>query len=109
MKRAVISLLVVLTSISPVAAQTAFRFPSTLIISDAALRAGDVAAQAGGQAQPAAPASPPTSSGPRVPLTLEEAVKLALDHNLDIAVARLNPPTFDLSLASLLAVYKPTV
>jgi outer membrane protein len=108
-KRIVISILVVLASISPVAAQTALRFPSTLIISDSALRAGDVAAQAGGQAQPAPPAAPPTSSGPRVPLTLEEAVKLALDHNLDIAVQRVNQQTYDVSLASLRSVYSPTV
>jgi outer membrane protein len=43
-----------------------------------------------------------------VPLTLEEAVKRASDSNLDIAVERLNPQTFDLSLAGLYAVYHPT-
>ncbi len=40
-------------------------------------------------------------------LTLDEAVKLALDKNLDIAVERLNPQTFDLSLAALRGVYRP--
>jgi outer membrane protein len=43
-----------------------------------------------------------------VPLTLDEAVKRASDTNLDIAVERLNPQTFDLSLAGLYAVYHPT-
>jgi outer membrane protein len=43
-----------------------------------------------------------------VPLTLEEAVRRATDSNLDIQVERLNPQTFDLSLASLEAVYHPT-
>ena len=43
-----------------------------------------------------------------VPLTLEEAVQRASDSNLDIAVERLNPQTFDLSLAGLYAVYHPT-
>jgi outer membrane protein TolC len=46
---------------------------------------------------------------PTVALTLDEAVKLALDRNLDIAVQRLNPQTFDTTAASLRAVYSPTV
>ena len=53
--------------------------------------------------------SPSPDTRPRVPLTLDDAVKLALDRNLDIAVQRLNPQTFALSLASLQAVYKPTL
>jgi outer membrane protein len=43
-----------------------------------------------------------------VPLTLEDAVKHAADNNLDIAVERLNPQTFDLSIAGLYSVYHPT-
>src|SRR5436190_5104585 len=42
-----------------------------------------------------------------VPLSLEDAVKRAADNNLDIQVERLNPQTFDLSLASLQAAYHP--
>jgi outer membrane protein len=53
-------------------------------------------------------ATPPASSA-TIPLTLDEAVKLALDQNLDIAVQRLDPQTYDLSLASLRAIYRPTV
>lgn len=52
-------------------------------------------------AGPAPAASAPTS------LTLDEAVKRALDRNLDIAVERLNPQTYDLSLAGLEAAYRP--
>ncbi len=42
-----------------------------------------------------------------VPLTLEDAVRRAMDNNLEIAVERLNPQTFDFTLASLRANYKP--
>ena len=42
-------------------------------------------------------------------MTLDDAIKLALDRNLDISVQRLNPQTFDYSLASLQAIYRPTL
>jgi outer membrane protein len=104
-KRAVLIVLVTFSSILPAVAQTAIQFPRSLVISQASLQA---AAQAPVQS-PAQTASIPGQTGPRVPLTLDEAVKLALDHNLDIAVARLNPPTYDLSIASLRSIYSPTV
>ena len=44
---------------------------------------------------------------PSVPLTLEDAVRRAIDNNLEMVVERLNPQTFDLSLAALRAAYKP--
>jgi outer membrane protein TolC len=46
---------------------------------------------------------------PVVSLTLDEAIRLALDRNLDIAVQRLNPETFDYSIAGLRAFYRPVV
>jgi outer membrane protein len=57
---------------------------------------------------------PPVEPAPGVPpatldLRLEEAVALALERNLDIAVERLNPQTYDLSIAALRALYKPVV
>jgi hypothetical protein len=52
-------------------------------------------------------AQTPASVEAPTPLTLDEAVKRALDRNLDIAVERLNPQTFDLSLAGLRATYRP--
>jgi outer membrane protein len=46
--------------------------------------------------------------GPSFPLTLEDAVRRAVDNNLEIAVERLNPQTFDFTLASLRANYNPS-
>lgn len=103
-KRAVILYLVFLASLSPAAAQTGIRFPHSLTISDTALRAGEQA-----QTAPATRAPISGQTGPSVPLTIEDAVKLALDHNLDISVQRLNQQTYDISLASLRAVYSPTL
>lgn len=52
-----------------------------------------------------AAAAPPN----QVELSLDEAVKRALEQNLDIAVERLNPRTFDFSIAALEANYRPTL
>src|SRR5260370_37982582 len=46
---------------------------------------------------------------PVVRLTLDDAVKAALEHNLDITVQRLNPAINDIAIASLRAVYHPTL
>jgi outer membrane protein TolC len=54
------------------------------------------------------PTNPP-QPGTRIELTLDEAVKRALERNLDLAVERLNPQTFDWALASLRANYKPVL
>src|SRR6266566_4176078 len=59
-------------------------------------------AQQGGQTT--APAA-----GPKVALTLEDAVKLTLDRNLDIAVQRLNPEISDLAVATVQAAYLPNL
>ena len=47
------------------------------------------------------------ASAPAVLMTLEEAVRRAIDNNLEMVVERLNPQTFDFTLASLRANYKP--
>jgi outer membrane protein len=74
-------------------------------------RSAQAAPAAPGQTAPGAPgttsATSPTAA--TVPLSLDDAIKLALDRNLDISVQRLNPQTFDFSLASLRAVYKPSL
>jgi outer membrane protein TolC len=77
------------------------------LIREAALRAG---------VEPNANATAPlaqTVAGqgdrPTIRLSLDDAIKLALDRNLDISVQRLNPQTFDFSLANLRAAYKPTL
>ena len=49
------------------------------------------------------------AAGPRVAMTLEDAVKLALDRNLDIAVQRLNPQISDLAVASVKSIYNPSL
>jgi outer membrane protein TolC len=47
--------------------------------------------------------------GPALQLTLDDAVKLALERNLDLKVQRLNPELQDIALASARAFYSPTV
>jgi outer membrane protein TolC len=44
-----------------------------------------------------------------VPLTLDDAVRFALDRNLDIAVQRLNPEINDIVYASTKSVYHPAL
>jgi outer membrane protein TolC len=53
------------------------------------------------------PSTPPPSPGATIDLTLDEATARALERNLDIAVERLNPQTFDLNIARLRAAYRP--
>jgi outer membrane protein len=104
--RAIVSILGLLVFISPAAAQTASVQFKPLVISNTAIQAAVQSAQA----QPQAPGTtPPTSSGPRVPLTVDEALKLALEQNLDISVQRVNQQTYDISIASLESVYNPTL
>src|SRR5579862_4957990 len=70
------------------------------LIKQAALRIANGAADV----QQPAPTSP---TRPVVALTLDDAVKFALDRNLDIAVQRLNPEINDISVAKIRSVYKP--
>jgi len=59
--------------------------------------------------QPQVPANEPSSTAPATPLTLDQAVQMALDNNLDIAARRLNAQTFDYALAAARAAYRPSV
>ena len=52
---------------------------------------------------------PPDATGPRVSLTLEDAVKRALENNLDIAVQRIDQQIYDVDIASIRSVYSPTL
>jgi outer membrane protein len=97
-KSSIFSLVVILSSIAPAAAQTGLRLPPIVFQT----------IQPGAQVPLPVPADP-TDSRPRVSLTLEDAVKRALDQNLDIAVQRINQQTFDVTLASLRSVYSPTI
>jgi outer membrane protein TolC len=49
------------------------------------------------------------ANGPAVQLTLDDAVKFALERNLDIQVQRLNPELQDIALASAKAFYSPAL
>jgi outer membrane protein len=55
------------------------------------------------------PTVPPPPPGMRTELTLDAAVERALDRNLDLAVERLTPQTFDFSLAGLDATFHPNL
>src|SRR3954467_2452084 len=46
---------------------------------------------------------------PVVGLTLDDAVKFALERNLDIAVQRLNPEINDIAYASIKSIYHPNL
>ena len=71
----------------------------------------EAARQTGAGAQAADPAQRPAAgaSRPTVRLTLDDAVKFALDRNLDISVQRLNPQINDISYAGIRAVYRPSL
>jgi len=56
-----------------------------------------------------AAAQVPPAAGTVVRMSLDDAVRLALDRNLDIAVQRLNPQTFDFSIASIESAYRPAL
>ena len=68
--------------------------------------------QAAQQAQPQSqsPAGAPTAvfmtAGPRVNLTIDEAVQRGGEKNIDIAVARITPQLSDFSIAGLEASYR---
>jgi outer membrane protein TolC len=51
---------------------------------------------------------PPPPAGTQADLTLQDATTRALERNLELAVERLNPQTFDLSIARIQAAYRPT-
>jgi outer membrane protein TolC len=69
------------------------------------------AERAGVPAQTSAPTAQTAAGGaqPTLSLSVDDAIRLALDRNLDIAVQRLNPQTFDYSIGALQAQYRPTL
>jgi outer membrane protein len=73
---------------------------------------GQIGAPTPGQANQSPSIQTASATGdtrPIVRLSLDEAVKLALDNNLDIAVQRLNPQINDIAIASIRAVYHPSL
>ena len=71
-------------------------------------QAADRAAIGDSGSQQPGPAAP-GEARPVVRMTLEEAVKFALDLNLDIAVQRLNPEINDIAIASINSIYHPAL
>ena len=69
------------------------------------------AADPNSRLQAPATAQPGTTQDnrPVVAITLDEAVKFALERNLDIAVQRLNPEINDIAYASIKSVYHPNL
>ena len=53
------------------------------------------------------PTAPPLPAGRVVELTLDEVTARAMEQNLELAVERLNPQTFDFSIAAIEANYRP--
>jgi outer membrane protein len=64
---------------------------------------------ANGDLDPQQTTRAPGETTPTLRLTLEDAVKFALDRNLDIAVQRLNPQINDIAVLSVKSVYNPTL
>jgi outer membrane protein TolC len=90
----------------PAIAQSADRARIETLAREAAQKF-DQARAAAGAAQ-TRPTAPPLPAGTVLELPLEEAVQRALERNLDIAVERLDPQSFDFSIAALEANYRPT-
>ena len=57
-------------------------------------------------ATPGQPTAPFVTVGPRVDLSIEEAVARASEKNIDVAVARITPRLTDFSIAALDANYR---
>jgi outer membrane protein TolC len=65
--------------------------------------------KAGRPASADAQQPPAGETRPTVTLTLEDAVKFALERNLDISVQRLNPQINDIAYASIRSIYHPSL
>jgi hypothetical protein len=87
--------------------------PATLSAQESDVKIKDLIAAASkmtaSQIGAPSPTLPASGQGPLVPLTLDEAVKFALDRNLDIAVQRLNPQLQDIAIASARTVFSPVL
>ena len=58
---------------------------------------------------PMQPSAPFVTAGPRVDLSIEEAVTRARERNIDVNVARITPRLTDFTIAGLEATYRPNV
>ncbi|HUR35013.1 MAG TPA: TolC family protein [Vicinamibacterales bacterium] len=114
MTRNVLTRLLLCTGLAGVAVPASAQKPADRVVTDEHVQeliraaAERVGAQ-GGAPSAASLQAPVAGAAPVVALTLDDAVKLALDRNLDIAVQRLNPSTYDFAYSSLAAAYRPNL
>jgi outer membrane protein TolC len=97
---------IAVSAVQPAAAQTSRA--DAVRLDELAREAARTFATARADLDQTRPTTPPPPPGTNVDLTLDEATTRALERNLDIAVERLNPQTFDFSIAALDASYLPT-
>jgi outer membrane protein len=105
--RFLVCALVVCAGVAPATAQQTTS-DSERLDSLARAAAREFAAASTAPPEQTRPTTPPPPPGTVVSLTLDDATARALERNLDIAVERLNPQTFDLNIARLRAAYRPT-
>jgi outer membrane protein len=102
--------LIFVCNTSPVSAQRTSDERVQQLIDEAAARLGVTQDSSSASGSPEATSMQPApGDGQIVPLSLDDAIQLALSHNLDLAVQRLNPQTYDYSLANLRSAYRPTL
>ena len=99
-----------LIGIATVAIALTSTMPARAQVSEARIRELiKQAAENSAREVPQAPQAPAAGQRPTVRLTLDDAVKFALDRNLDIAVQRLNPEINDIAIANIRTVYHPAL
>jgi outer membrane protein TolC len=59
--------------------------------------------------QPTFEFTPKAPEGPTIPLTLQQAIEIGLERNLDLAVQRLTPQLQDIAIAAAGVIYQPTL
>jgi len=95
---------------APIAAQTTSESARVdQIAREAAQKFAEAKTAGRTEAEQTRPTAPPPPPGLRTELTLDAAVERALDRNLDLAVERLTPQTYDFSLAGLNATFHPNL
>jgi outer membrane protein len=104
--RSLAYVVIAVSAVQPAAAQTPRA--DAVRLDDLAREAARTFATARADMDQTRPTTAPPPPGANVDLTLDEATTRALERNLDIAVERLNPQTFDFSIAALDASYLPT-
>lgn len=110
MKTLISTTIAIAALVSPTSASAQSAPPSEAARHDAVVRQTLQTYQTGLDAliDATAGAQPGITSGDQRPLALEEAVSIALEKNLDIAVARLEPQSVDLLVAGVRNTYKPS-